>query len=335
METTAVKELVCSSRMDILIVKLGALGDVINTLPLVRRIKIHFKANITWIVAPLSHPLVSNHPCVDHTVVFDKKKWASSILDVKAQLQSKYFDLSLDLQRTFKSASFCMLSKAKRRIGFDRKRCKDMSWIFPFERIPKSNPNAHMLMQYLEFADYLNVPTHDIKWEISASTKHPSALPQDYIVLNIGATKPVNRWTIDGFAALAGEIDQKFNLAAALTGGREDQDMADRIVDAAGHSVINLVGKTSIDELKNVLQCSRAVVTCDTGPMHLAVALGKEVIALFGPSDANRTGPFRGTVIQKAQNCSPCNKKKCKDPVCMEMISHEDVMRELERLMAS
>ena len=224
--------------MDIFIVKLGALGDVINTFPLVRLLKTHFKANITWLVAPLSYPLVSKHAHVDNAIVFDKKKWASSIIDVKAQLKSQYFDLTLDLQRTFKSASFCMLSKAKRRIGFDRKRCKEMCWLFPFERIPESNPNAHMVRQYLEFADYLKIPTGDItgdlKWEIPTSEKHPPIVPQEYIVLNIGATKPANRWTAEGFAMLSRAMESRFDITTVLTGGKEDQDMANRIVSTAG-----------------------------------------------------------------------------------------------------
>ncbi len=318
--------------MNILIVKLGALGDVINTFPLVRLLKTHFKANITWLVAPLSYPLVSKHSHVDNTIVFDKKEWTSSIIDVKAQLKSQYFDLALDLQRTFKSASFCMLSKAKRRIGFDRKRCKEMCWLFPFERIPESDPKAHMVRQYMEFADYLKIPSDDIKWEIPSSGPHPLTVPQEYIVLNIGATKPANRWITEGFALLTKAVESRFDIATVLTGGKEDQDVASRIMNNAGQRVITLVGKTSIDELKDVLKYSKAVVTCDTGPMHLAVALGKEVVALFGPSDAKRTGPFKGTVIQKQLDCSPCNLKKCKDPVCMEMISHEDVMKELEGL---
>jgi len=334
METTAVKELVCSSSMDILIVKLGALGDVINTLPLVRVVKKHLHANITWLVAPLSHPLLSGHPSVGQTIVFDKTNWVSSIIEVKAKLRSQHFDMAFDLQRTFKSASFCMLAKSKRRIGFDRKRCKEMSWLFPFERIPESDPKVHMLTQYLGFAEYLGIPTDEIQWEIPSPGKHPAMLPPHYIVLNIGATKPANRWTVEGFSMLAKEIGEKYNLTAVLTGGKEDQDMAAKIMDTAGQMVVNLVGRTSIDELIDVLNCSMAVVTCDTGPMHLAVALGKEVVALFGPSDADRTGPFQRTVIQKPLYCSPCNKKKCEKPVCMEMISHEDVMKELKKILA-
>jgi len=318
--------------MDILIVKLGALGDVVNTLPLVRIIKNHLNGTITWLVAPLSYPLVSRHPSVDQAIVFDKTNWSSSLIHAASRLRSRHFDMALDLQRTLKSASFCMLAKSERRIGFDRKRCKEMSWLFPFERIGTSDPNAHMLDQYLGFAEYLGLPRDDIQWDISGSGIHPSMLPEDYIVLNIGATKPANRWTGEGFAMLAEAIQDRYAATPVLTGGKEDTGMADRIAKAAGNTVINLVGRTSIDELIDVLQYAMAVVTCDTGPMHLAVALGKDVVSLFGPSDANRTGPFRGTVIRKPHDCAPCNKKRCEDPVCMKMISHGDVMKELDRL---
>jgi ADP-heptose:LPS heptosyltransferase len=315
--------------MDILIVKLGALGDVINTLPLVVRLKTHFKAKIHWLVAPLSYPIVSKHPYVDQTILFEKSKWRSSVMEVKTTIQAQRFDLVLDLQRILKSSTLCMFAKSPRRIGFDRKRCKEMTWLFPFERIPESDPSSHMLLQYLEFATYLGVKDNHITWEISSSPTRPSTLPDNYVVLNIGATKPANKWTVQGFASLTDDIAQKFDFSCVITGGKEDREMAEQIESLSSCKLINMAGRTSIDELKDVLQHAKAVVTCDTGPMHLAVALGKEVIALFGPSDPKRTGPFKGHVIQKNLPCVPCNKKSCETPLCMTKINSKDVMKKL------
>ena len=312
--------------MKILIIKLGALGDVINTIPLAIQLKQHLNASIHWLVAPLSYPIIAEHECVDRAIVFDRSSLTSSIPRLVSQLRSQEYEVVLDLQRILKSGLFTLAASAKRRIGFDKQRCKEMSWLLPFERIPSSDPHAHMLHQYLEFAKYLGVSLSRVEWRIKVPNQAPVGLPEAFIVLNICATKPANRWTIDGFASLAQSIMQQYHMPSLLTGGKEDIEMAKGIESLAGGSVLNLVGRTTLKELMSVINAARAVVTCDTGPMHLAVALGKRVVALFGPSDHRRTGPFRGEVIRKEMSCAPCNKKNCNDPICMSAIQIQDVL---------
>ncbi|HMA86868.1 MAG TPA: glycosyltransferase family 9 protein [Desulfosalsimonadaceae bacterium] len=318
--------------MDILFVKLGALGDVINTLPLAVSLKRHFNARIFWLVEPLSEPLLSRHPCVDQIIRFDKRNWRTQVRPTSRQLKANDFDLVLDLQRLWKSGLFVLMAKAARRIGFDRRRCKEMTWILPFERIPPADPGRHMLSQYLEFADYLGAPTEPVAWEIAVPDALPDALPANFFVLNIGATKPANRWTIEGFAGLADFLDQKYNQPSVITGGPEDFGMAEDIIAAAKTRPINMAGKTSIDELTALISRATLVVSCDTGPMHLAVALGRPVVALFGPSDPRRTGPYHGAVVQKDLPCVPCNRRHCETSRCMLEITPHDVMAEIDRL---
>jgi heptosyltransferase-1 len=315
--------------MDILIVKLGALGDVINTLPLAARLKKHYNARIHWLVAPLSYPVLSAHPCIDEPILLDLSGKATSRTGVLRRLRHRKFDMVLDLQRILKSGLLSLCVPAGRRIGFDRQRCKEMTWLLPFERISAADPKNHMLLQYLEFADYLGVRDTEITWGIHPDGPLPEMLPAEFVVLNIGATKPANRWTPAGFGALARLIEDRLRLRCVLTGGKEDRDMAEHIVAAAGQGVVNRVGVTSIPELIRIMGATRAVVTCDTGPMHLAVALNKKVVALFGPSDHRRTGPFRGKVIRRRMDCAPCNKKSCQDPRCMAALRAEDVFRVL------
>ena len=319
---------------DILIIKLGALGDVINTFPAVIRIKDYFSsARVHWLIAPLSFPLVSEHPAVDNVIVFDKNNIKKSFFKIKKKIGKIKFDIAIDFQRTLKSGFFCMMSKAGRRIGFDKKRCKEMTWLYPFERIPPSDPGKHMLLQYLEFSDYLGAYSSDISWDISYSDVKNYPIPKKYVVLNIGATKKANLWTPEGFSSLAASVKSRYGLISVLTGGKEDAEFAVKISALSNHTVINLVGKTSIHDLKNVIGNSELVVSCDTGPMHLAVALNKNVVALFGPSDPARTGPFKGDVIQKKLDCQPCNKRKCPDPLCMKAITYEDVINGIDRLL--
>lgn len=319
--------------MDILIVKLGALGDVINTLPLAVNLKEHFNARIHWLIEPLSYPLVSNHTCVDRTILFNKYRWRTSLGEVRRQVRKIRYDMTLDLQRILKSGVLSMMAKTGRRIGFDKKRCKELTWMFPFERIPPEDPEKHMLSQYQEFAHYLGVPNFNVRWDIPVTGKGFADLPAEYIVLNIGATKPANRWYPDRFASLAEAVMKRYDMPAVITGGPEDIPEAKQISGAANSEIIDLVGKTSLKDLIEVLDGSKAVVSCDTGPMHLAVALGKEVVALFGPANPRRTGPYRGRVIQKYLDCSPCKLRRCKSRACMDAISAGDVMERLKEVL--
>ena len=312
--------------MKILIIKLGALGDVINTLPLAVSLKSQLPCEIHWLVAPLSYPLVAGHESVDKVILFDRKKGVKGIWETVKQLRSQHYDLALDLQRILKSGLFTLSAKSRRRIGFDRNRCKELSWLFPFERIKASNPHNHMLDQYLEFLGHLGLENITVKWKIPRKGKLPGTLPKAYIVLNIGATKPANLWGPEHFSALVGQINETFGVPCALTGGPEDRETADRIISNTDSPVINLAGETTIPELIEVIANAFCVVSCDTGPMHLACALHTRVIALFGPADPNRTGPYHGHIIQKDIACAPCNKKQCSDPFCMAAITPLDVM---------
>ena len=316
--------------MKVLIIKLGALGDVINTFPLAINIKQELHAQIHWLVAPLSFPIVKEHGSVDRAIVFDRQTLGRSLKNVIKQIRQTEYDIVLDLQRLFKSGLFAMAARGKRRIGFDKKRCKEMSWLFPFERIDPCDPDAHMLTQYLEFAKYLDIGHEQIVWNIPWQGQSFPGLGKDnYIVLNIGATKPANRWDSHSFARLADMIDSKTDCKIVMTGGPEDQEPAQLIKTRVCCKIIDLCGRTSLKELVQVVDQAQCVISCDTGPMHLAIALQTEVIALFGPSDPGRTGPFRGVVIQNKALCSPCNQKKCKEPVCMDNIKPEHVMEKL------
>lgn len=320
--------------MKILVIKLGALGDVINTFPLVVHLKKHFNAEIDWLVAPLSYPLVANHPCVNKAILFDKNELRRSLPYAIRELRAKEYDVTLDLQRILKSGLFAMVSRSNRRIGFNKERCKEQTWLFPFDRIPPSDPQAHMIVQYFEFSSHMGLPQGEVSWMIPRTSKKIPGLPEKYIVLNIGASRKVKLWHADHFAILANLIHKKLHLQPVLTGGPGDIHLAKRIMDNVNGNIIDLTGKTSVPQLVEVIADAKCVITCDTGAMHLASALGTDLVALFGPTDPRRTGPFRGRVIQKkALPCVPCNRQKCAAPQCMESIKPNDVLYELESLL--
>lgn len=315
--------------MKILVIKLGALGDVINTLPVVVNMHRHFNAEIHWLVAPLSLPILTCHPAVSKTIVFDKRRLKKNLPGVLRSIRETEYDIIIDFQRILKSALFCMAARGRRRLGFDRTRCKEMTGLFPFERIPHGDPDSHMLTQYMEFGRYLGVPCSRVSWQIPRVESHDPQLPSEYIVLNIGATKQPNRWPLDRFAELADRVHERFRMPCVITGGPEDRDEATVVQNRTQWEIINLAGRTSVMELVEIIARAECVITADTGPMHLASALGTKLVALFGPSDPSRTGPFRGTVLKAGVPCGPCNKKQCSNPACMEQIETCEVMDRL------
>ena len=154
------------------------------------------------------------------------------------------------------------------------------------------------------------------------------------IVLNIGATKAANKWMPEYFAELSDLIDEKFNVKSVLTGGPEDVLFSEEIVALCKRKIINFIGKTTIGELTELLRAAEYTISCDTGPMHMSVAVGTETIGLFGPSTPERTGPYKSPVIQKSIECSPCNKKECEikkfeKPECMKLITPADVIKKI------
>ena len=319
--------------MKILIVKLGALGDVINTLPLAVELKLQMPGcTIDWVVEPLSYPLVSSHRAVDKAILF--KRSSASALSVIRTLRKTRYDLVLDLQRILKSAGFTLMVRAKRRIGFDRKRCKEMTWLLPFERIRAKDPGAHMLDQYLEFARHLGLKPGFPAWDIPRTQSIPNGLPGKYIVLNIGATKPANLWDPERFSELAEKIGRRWNLACVITGGPADLARAKQILGFYSAGVMDLTGHTSLVQLVEVIGNADAVISCDTGPMHLAAALNIPLVALFGPSDPRRTGPYLGHVVKGTVPCAPCNRKRCPRPDCMTAITSDMVMGELDKIIS-
>jgi len=158
----------------IALVKLGAIGDVANTLPLVNRIRRAWpRVHLTWLIAPLAHGLVKGHPAVDRFLVCDLKSWGGlrrALSDVRAA----HFDLALDLQRIQKSGWLTLATGAPRRLGFDRARCKELSYVFTNECIAPNPQPGGTVAQYLEFADHLGLPESEPEWRIPLVPWDPS-----------------------------------------------------------------------------------------------------------------------------------------------------------------
>jgi heptosyltransferase-1 len=290
-----------------------------------------------WAVGPRALPLLEHHPAVDATHLVDTSHLATVPAAV-ARLRAGRYELALDLQRLFKSGLLAWLSGAPERLGFDFNRARELSWLFTNRKLPPHDPQRHVVDQYLEFARFLGVPEPAVEWRLqptaAARERAVGLLPpgQTWVALHLGAGKPANRWPAAGWARLAMGLARSGGLSVCLVGG-PGEVMVARAVEGlvpAGYRPLELVGKTSLDELMAVLERAAVVVSADSGPMHLAVALGRPVVALFGPANPLRTGPYGqpDNVLGRPDLwCAPCFRKKpCKHYECMPGLHAERVL---------
>jgi len=324
---------------EVLVVRLGAIGDVVNALCFAAALKRHAPATrIGWAVHPLAAPLVQGHPAVERVHVLERSSWRSW-WRVVGEIRRQRYGLAVDLQRIAKSALLARLSGAPRVLGFDRARCKEQSWLWTNERIPAGDRHAHMLEQYLELARWLGVPAQPPERSLPRdpaaeawAARLEAELGGAPIVINVGATKPANRWRPERFGELARALADARGAPLCLTGGPADRAAADQALAAAGAQagLVDLVGRTSLLELVSLLARARLWIGGDTGPMHIAAAAGTPVVALFGAADERRTGPYGPghRVVRTHPPCAPCGRQRCPLPrhACMDDLAVELVL---------
>lgn len=295
------------------IVKLGAIGDVVNSLPFVNRLRDAYpRARLTWVIAPLAHGVVAGHRAVDEFLVVDVKRpgnWTSIVRELRA----RRFDACIDLQRILKSGALTRASGAPVRVGFDRERCKESSWLFTTHRIPPNPSPGVTVAQYLEFADYLECPATPVSYDLPDVPFAPASSSETRVVVHVGATKSANRWSDASWSRLIARLASELGATVHCTGTRGEADAIERIVRDAGVAAVSHAGRLSLPETAGLIRSSRLFVGGDTGPLHVAVAVGTPVVALFGAADPARTGPFgqRDGVISHPVACSPCRRREC------------------------
>lgn len=313
------------------LVKLGAIGDVVNTLPLANRLRAGYpQARITWIIGPGPARLLAGHACVDEFYVLDVRQ-RSSLWRAWRELRARRFDLVLDLQRLIKSGLIAWASGAPQRLGFDTARSKESSWIFSNQRIA---PNPHpgvTVAQYLEFADYLELPQCTPRFDLPFEEYEPAPAGTKRVVLNLGASWRSKLWFEERWAQLATRLTQELGAQVCLCGGPEDASSAARVQALVKVPLINAVGQLSLRGTAGLLRSAHLVISGDTGPLHMAVALGTAVIGLYGAADPRRTAPFgqEHAVIRHPVPCSPCRKRECfvAGQPCMSGIEVENVFQ--------
>lgn len=285
----------------ICIVMMSAVGDAVHVLPVINAIKRdHPPSHITWVLQPGPASLVRGHPNVDEIILFDRSKGAESFLDVARELRAREFDLLIDLQVYFKAGIITALSGAKRRLGFDRARARDANWLFTTERIA-AHPVQHVQDQYFEFLTALGISAEPVAWNLGpwpderdAQQHFTSRFDRPIAAIVVATSKPEKDWMPDRWAAISDLLSTDYGLQPVLVGGSSPRERAaaDAIISTAKSKPFPALG-SGLRNLVGILDASALVLSPDTGPLHMTVALARPVISLMGYTDPRRTGPYR------------------------------------------
>ena len=359
----------------ILLIKLSAVGDVVHTIPVLNKLRRRYPtAQLDWLVTPSIAELLRHHAAISNIIEFERDAWSTpwrfkpftSYARLAAKLRAAAYDLVVDMHGQFRTAALTLATGAPSRIGFDRPRAgvwdasprkfpeqarkhawqgaREGSWVAYTHHIPVPTLDLHAVDRYLNVGPILGLDRGpaDFSFQIpqSAVSRVEALLAQhgvnrtDIVIMAPGTIWETKHWGSDKFAHVARHFIAK-GCAVTLVGSQRERVVCEEVADLAPGAV-NLAGKTTLSELAALTRRSAICITNDSGPMHLAVALDRLVISIFGPTDPIWIGPYgrADAVLQADLECSPCYLRRLKqcghDHACMHNISPVAVIERAE-----
>jgi len=335
----------------VLIILLGAIGDVVRALPLLGRVRRAWPhAHIAWAVEPKSSPIIEGHPWLDELIIYDRRHAPWSFVPFLQSVRRGRFDLVFDLQRHLKSGIIGMVSRAPERIGFAAANTKEFNHRFTTRQIETQPKLRLKLTQYQAFADALGIPPAPIEFGLS--------LPQDedlrarafvaearrpLVGVILGSSWPSRIYFPESVAAVIRELAQPADGSSALfpvlIGGAEDAAIGDAVVRALdGLEVLNLVGRTRLRDLMGIFSECAVAFGPDCGPMHIAAAVGCPIVSLWGSTAPERSAPWGNAefALHGEIPCHPCYLRDC--PIgreCMRRIAPAQVVAMVRRALTA
>ena len=283
------------------IVMMSAVGDAVHVLPLLTALRAHRPdARITWVLQPGAAALVRGHRCVDEIVEFDRARGWRAYPAVRSRLADRPFDVVLALQVYFKAGIVTSFTRSPVKLGFDRARARDANWLFTTDRIP-AREGQHVQDQYFEFLDALGVRYEPVEWglgpwpeerewqrEFFAGIDRPAA------AIVVATSKAEKDWMPERWAEVCDALWERHGLQPVLVGGRSARELhAEQVIMAtARHKPVSALG-SGLRKLVAIMDGSALVLSPDTGPLHMSVALDRPVVSLIGYSNPKRVGPYR------------------------------------------
>ena len=328
----------------ILIVEVNWLGDVLFSTPFIRAMREKFKdAHIACMVPPRAKEILEHNPYVDEIILYDEKTTHRGFLTklkLVSSLRKKDFDLAVLLHRSLTRTLITMLGGIKARAGYVTEKRK------PFLTHPIEPPdqNLHKVEYFLNIASSFGCDISRKDYEFFITDKERAFIDEELsgngiakddflVVINPGGNWPPKRWSEENFARLSDILIREYKAKVVLSGAEKDKEPAARIKEKMREHITILSGRTNLKELGALMERAGCVISGDSGPMHIGVAMKSNVIALFGPTSPGLTGPYGGgnyRVIQKDVGCRPpCYDLMCDNYQCMDAITVDDVVEAL------
>ncbi len=333
----------------VLIIKPSSLGDIIHALPVANALKETVpEVEIDWAVFRAHEPVLAGHPAITNIIAFDRHRGGFRELSRFIRvLRAAEYDAVIDLQGLLRSGLMTLACRAGRKIGFENAR--EGARFFYNEKIRVSDSDMHAVDRYLLALDAFSVaapetPRFDIAVNGADLTEAGRILKDagigendEFATIAPSARWMTKRWEAEKFARLALALKERRGLKYIFIGSADEAGVMSGLEGLTGRESLAF-GKTSLKGLAALLGRARLMITNDSGPMHIAAAMGTRALAIFGPTDPGRTGPYgRGhRVITSGAACSPCLKRECpekKHMMCMKDITVEDVFRAAEEML--
>jgi heptosyltransferase-1 len=341
--------------LKVLIVKLSALGDVVQSLPVAMAIHTQMPdAMVDWLVEKPSASLLMGHPALNRVLVSPRHEITqgdgnifTALTGFGRELRSVTYNAVLDLQGLMKSAMLVALCKAERKIGFKGGKEPLAAWPLT-ERLDPYDPDRHALERYLDFLEPLGLmrPAHP-QFGLEPGAEALARVEEltgpgagdggggPLVVLHPVAKWESKLWPMSHWAKLSRDLDG-LGARLVLSGSGDDRGVTRAIASAAGVEIMDLAGRMSLKDLAALLSRADLLVSTDTGVMHLGAAMGCPVVALFGPTAHWRTGPYgQGhRVVRLDMDCAPCFKRECENPRCLGDLGPEMVLAQVKEALA-
>ncbi|MCB4792505.1 MAG: DUF374 domain-containing protein [Elusimicrobia bacterium] len=328
----------------ILMIQPSRMGDVVFSLPTLSVLRKKYpKAWIGWFVDERCAPLLEGNPDLDEIIVFDRSNVSYTYLrSLKESLRKKEIDVSLDLHGLFKSAFMAWLAGAHFKLASSSTNgMRELSWLISRE-IKAPSQNMHCIERHLEVAAYLGCDTGKIDYKFNVDEEKSTKVDEILKALKIDRAKPLilihpgggwvaRRWFPERYSELINRLVLELKAEVILIGGKEggskEKGLNEKIRSSSKSDVKDLTDKLDLKELMALYKKSSLFIGNEAGPMHIAVALGLPTVAIIGPTDPGRTGPYKGDtiIVTKKVDCQPCRERNCRTKVCMERISVQDV----------
>ncbi len=337
------------------IVRLSAIGDCCHTLPVLRTLQAVWPATrLTWIIGRTEHGLLQDTDGIEF-VTFDKTTPWASLARLRRTLAGRRFPLLLHMHASMRANWASLMVRADRRIGFDRPRARDYQRWFTTEQI-EARPAEHVIDGLFGFLEHLGIRERVMRWDIPVSDADRA-----FASARTAAGRPVvlispcssqrfrnyRNWRVERWVELVQRLVREFGAQVLVTGGRTavEREYGQSIAAAVPDAVTNLVGATTLKQLLALIDAADLVLCPDSGPAHMATAVGTPIVGLYATSNRHRTGPYLSQervvdrypeAVQREFGVPVSELRwgaRVRDPAAMDLITVDDVFAQAARVL--